>query len=416
MEIALIADHIGQPPRPAKAGRRRKPGPLTDTYPHDEDAGVFSLAKALAGLQHLVTIYARNDAAGLPGSSAVYPGVTVEYLTAGPQQPLAGDQLVPHVAAFADQLARRWRRGAPAVAHAHSWTSGMAALAAARDVGIPVVQSFRSVGTASPGASEARGRRSARAAAPKARLQAAVGRSASAVLARTHAEATGLARLGVPPASVKVVPAGVDTAQFSPSGPVASRGSRPRLLTLAPLAARQELASILQAVAHVPAAELVIAGSPGRDQPPDDRGRRAAARAGRKLGLTGRLSFAGGVSRTDMPALLRSADILVSMTAAAPFGLVALDAMACGVPVIATAAGLHQDAIIDGITGFLVSPERPALLASRISRLLGSPMLMEGYGIAAASRAQNRYSWTRIGAETLAVYESLLHRPADSAA
>jgi glycosyltransferase involved in cell wall biosynthesis len=412
MRIALIADHVGLPQRQAEGGSDAE----ADAYPHDEDARVTALARALAGLQHQVTIYARMDAAGLPGSTARCPGVTLEYLDAGPQERLTDDRLLPHVAAFAGQLAQRWQGSAPEIVHAQSWTSGMAALAAARDLGLPVVQSFRSVVSDPVEIGQSDGRRPARASAAKVRLQGAAGRSAAAVLARTPAEVIDLSRLGVPRASVKVVPAGVDDTQFSPSGPAAKRGGPPRLLTVTPLAERRDLSNILQALAHVPEAELVIVGGPHRDRLPDDRGYRAATRAARQLGLAGRLTFTGAVSRADMPGLMRSADMLVSMTAAAPFGAVALDAMACGIPVIAVAAGLAAEAVIDGITGFLVPPGQPMLLARRIGQLLASPMLREGYGLAAASRAQNRYAWKRIAAETLAVYESLFRGPADNAA
>jgi glycosyltransferase involved in cell wall biosynthesis len=208
----------------------------------------------------------------------------------------------------------------------------------------------------------------------------------------------------------------VDTGQFRPSGPAARRGGRPRLLTVATLSEFQELATVLQALTRVPEAELVIAGGPARDELTRDREYREVNRMARQLGVQDRLAFTGRVHRAGMPALLRSADLLVSMTAAAPYGVVALDAMACGLPVIAAAAGLHLDVVIDKITGYLVPPADTTLLASRIGQLLASPMLREGFGIAAASRAQDRYSWPRIGAETLAVYQSLPRRPADAAA
>ncbi len=415
MQIALIADHIGPLAPPARA----ETGEAADSYPDDPAASVLGLARALAGLEHQVTVYTRSDSAARPESAILTPGVTVEYLTAGPRTRLTADRLLPHIAAFADALAGRWRHSAPAVAHAHSWTSGMAALAAARGARFPVVQSFRQL---EPGSADphrpARGaaQRLTRGSAARVRLQAAVGRSASAVLARAETEAAELGRLGIPLASVRIVPAGVDTGQFSPSGPAARRGPRPRLVTVAPLAERGELATVLRALTLVPETELLIVGGPARGTLARDRGYRAVLRLARQLGVQDRLRFAGRVSRADMPALLRSADLLVSMTTAAPFGVVALDAMACGLPVVAVATGLHLDAVIDKITGYLVPPEDALLLANRVRQLLASPMLREGYGIAAAGRAQDRYSWPRIGAETLAVYGSLPHRPADAAA
>ena len=79
--------------------------------------------------------------------------------------------------------------------------------------------------------------------------------------------------------------------------------------------------------------------------------------------------------------------------------------MACGTPVIAPPVGGHADAIVDGTTGILISPDRPALVAQRIRQLLAHPMLLEAYGVAAADRARSRYSWDRIAGETLAVYD-----------
>jgi D-inositol-3-phosphate glycosyltransferase len=95
---------------------------------------------------------------------------------------------------------------------------------------------------------------------------------------------------------------------------------------------------------------------------------------------------------------------------------VPVEAMACGTPVVASEDAALADAIIHGNTGFLVPPAQPAALARRIRQLLASPMLLEGYGIAAASRVRSRYSWERIGQETLAVYEALAAPPMEAAA
>ena len=83
----------------------------------------------------------------------------------------------------------------------------------------------------------------------------------------------------------------------------------------------------------------------------------------------------------------------------APYGAsgeIALAAMACGTPVAALAAGASADAVLDGTTGVLVPPGRTGLLARRVRDLLASPLRLEAFGIAAADRAQARYSWDRI--------------------
>jgi D-inositol-3-phosphate glycosyltransferase len=205
--------------------------------------------------------------------------------------------------------------------------------------------------------------------------------------------------------SIRVVPWGIDTSTFTPAGPVAKRNSRPRLLTVADLRERAALETLLQALTRVPGAELVIAGGPAHRELRADDSYLALARLAGNLDITDRVIFTGEVGHDMMPALLRSADLVVSTCQYEPSGITSLQAMACGTPVIAPAHGGHMDAVVDGTTGILIPPGRPALLAQRIRQLLAHPMLIEAYGMAAADRARSRYSWDRISTETLAVYD-----------
>jgi glycosyltransferase involved in cell wall biosynthesis len=82
--------------------------------------------------------------------------------------------------------------------------------------------------------------------------------------------------------------------------------------------------------------------------------------------------------------------------------------MGCGRPVLAPPTGGHVDAVVDGTTGLIIPPGKPAVLAQRIRQLLSHPILIEAFGLAAADRVRSRYSWDRIAAETLAVYDRTL--------
>jgi len=395
-------------------------GQAPEAGPDRQDHRLASLVSALAKQDHEVTVYARRDCDAQPGKSEPAPGVTVEHVPAGPAKDLPADSLAPHAAEFSQYLARRWQGDAPDVAHAYFWTSGLAALAGARDLGVPVVQTFLSLhaGDPAPAAPSARTKaaragtagRAGTAARPgpgtaRLRLEPVIARSVRAVLASSSSEMSALARLGVRRDSVRLIPRGVDTAKYSPEGPVAQRGSRPRLLCVAPLAPNQGVDVAVRALADIPEAELVIAGGPEQGKLRGDKTYRALLRLARDLGVRDRVIFHGSVSDTDLPALLRSADLLVDAPTGEPFATVALEAMACGTPVVASAIGSHLDTIIDGTTGLLVPPARPGLIAQRIRTLLASPMLLEGFGIAAVDRARARYSWDRIGQETLAIYE-----------
>ena len=396
MKIALVAQHA-----------TLSPG---DGAPQaDEDIQLRELSRSLAANGHRVTVYAQRHDTSLPEQAELEPGVRVEYI--GHAGKGGEAELLARVPEFSHPLRERWSRERPDVVHALRWTSGLAALAAARDLRIPVVQSFSSLGVAErrhhvipqTGGTE------------RIRLEPAIGRSVSAVVAGSSAEESDLARLGVPRRSIKVIPCGVDTDEFSPEGPVANRTARPRLVTVAELHEHEALATLLQALAKVPGTELVIAGGPPRAELRGDLAYRRLAGVAKELGVSGRVLFAGQLSRSALPPLLRSADLLVSVSEYDPSGMVSVEAMACGTPVIASAAGGQVDAVVDGTTGIMVPPGRPALLAHRIRQLLAHPMLLEAFSLAAADRARSRYSWDRIAQETLAVYGTALDAAAIAA-
>jgi glycosyltransferase involved in cell wall biosynthesis len=397
MRIALVADH---------RSLLNQPSEQEDPRLSAEVARVTSLAGALARLGHRVTIYTRRDSTTLPGSAILAPGVTVEHVAAGPPAPLADDKLVAHLAEFSGHLAQRWSRNRPDIVHAHSWTSGLAVLAAARDIAVPVVQTFGSLAAA-----ERRHRVPGRQSAARLRLEPGIARSADMVLASSADELADLARLGVRRARARVVPCGVDTQLFTPEGPAAARNGRPRLLAAETLTAAGGPEIAVRALAEIPDAELVITGGPSRDEISRNGAYRELARIAGSLRVRDRVEFTGAVAGGEFPALLRSADLLVSTAPYEPVGSVSIQAMACGVPVVAATVGAEADAVIDSTTGLLLPPGQPMQLARRIRRLLGNSMQLEAYGIAAADRAKSRYSWERIARETLAAYEACRRSP-----
>ena len=397
MKIALVAQHATPQ---SGAGPQRA-----------DDQRLLELSRSLASQGHRVTVYAQRHSAALPARTQIETGVNVEYIGPEDRQCTGESELLAQVPAFSRPLHDRWAKDRPDVVHALRWTSGLAALAAARGLQIPVIQSFDSLGVA-----ERRHHVIARdAGTERIRLEPAIGRSANAVVAGSSDEETDLARLGVPRRSIRVVPCGVDTDEFTPEGPVAERNNRPRLVTVADLFEHDSLATLLRAMSRVPGADLVVAGGPPRAKLGEDLSFRRLSKLAGTLGVSGQVTFAGEVGRTALPPLLRSADLLVNLNEYDPTGALAVQAMACGTPVVATAVGGQVDAVVDGTTGILVPPGRPALLASRIRQLLAHPMLLEAFSVAAADRARSRYSWDRIAHETLAVYDTALDAAAMAA-
>jgi glycosyltransferase involved in cell wall biosynthesis len=120
--------------------------------------------------------------------------------------------------------------------------------------------------------------------------------------------------------------------------------------------------------------------------------------------VAGRVIFTGAVPRTQVPALIRSADVVVCTPWYEPFGITPLEAMACGVPVVAAAVGGLTDSVVHGTTGLLIPPRDPAALAAAASRLLADPAMRAAFGKAGVRRAHRWYSWPRVAAQTESVY------------
>jgi glycosyltransferase involved in cell wall biosynthesis len=362
-----------------------------------QNVHVAELARALGERGHHITVYTRRDDEALPERVRLAQGVTVEHVRAGPARKLPKDTLLPHMAEFGDHLARRWLRQSPDVAHAHFWMSGLAAHRGAQGLGVPVVQTFHALGTvkrrhhgeADPSPP------------PRIPLEAGLARDAALIVATCSDEVRELAAMGVPTRRVAVVPCGVDLSRFTPRGRRARRTSRHRILFLGRLVRRKGVETIIRALPEVPGAELVIAG--GGDAVGDAELARLTGIAGR-CGVPGQIRFVGQIPRAGVPALLRSADVVVSVPWYEPFGMVPLEAMACGVPVVASAVGGHLDTVLDGRTGALVPPRDPAALAQRLRELLADPGRLAVIGSAAALRARSRYGWARIARDTELLY------------
>ncbi|WP_030840275.1 glycosyltransferase [Streptomyces sp. NRRL F-4474] len=372
-----------------------------------QNVHVACLAGALADRGHRVTVYTRRDSHDLPASSQLRPGVTVHHVPAGPVEALPKDALLPHMREFSYYLMQHWSEaGPPDLVHSHFWMSGLASLAAARELGLPMLHTYHALGTVK------RRHQGAADTSPPSRIgcEREVGFGCDRVVATCRDEVTELVRLGIPEDKADVVPCGVDTERFRPDGPVAERtaGRRHRLLQLGRLVPRKGAALSIAALAHLPEAELLIAGGPAPDlldADPEVRRLRAVAR---RAGVLDRVRFVGAVRCDAVPALLRSADVVLCPADYEPFGIVPLEAMACGRPVVATAVGGQQDTVADRETGRLVPPGDVLALAAATAELLADDRVRTAYGAAGRRRVLSRYCWSQVAAATERSYRSVL--------
>jgi D-inositol-3-phosphate glycosyltransferase len=366
-----------------------------------QNVHVGALAVALARRGHDVVVYTRRDGPDLPGSVPLAPGVTVEHVPAGPARPVPKDDLLPYMSDFAAELSRRWMDRRPHIVHAHFWMSGIAALAGRRDPRMPIIQTFHALGSVK------RRHQKDEDKSPRERigLEAMIARDASAVIATCTEEVQELKSYGAVTENVFVVPCGVDAEHFRRTGKRAARdGDRRRVLTIGRLVPRKGVDTVIEALAHVPDAELVVVGGPARSALRGDPEVARLSGLAEDKGVADRVRFVGQVRHVEVPDLIRSSDVVVSVPDYEPFGIVPIEAMACGIPVIASAVGGHLDTVIDGVTGLHVPPRRPRELADRLGRLLADPALRRSLGDAAARHVHRRFQWPQIAVETEAVY------------
>jgi D-inositol-3-phosphate glycosyltransferase len=374
-----------------------------------QNVHVAELAAGLVRLGHSVAVYTRRDDTDLLERLTTSAGYEVVHVPAGPVATVPKDDLWPHMSTFADRLTEMLTFQRPSVVHAHFWMSAWASAEAARRLGLQLLITFHALGTVKrryQGPSDT---------SPlnRIRVETAVAGAADGIVATCADEVRELGLMGVPASKVSVVPCGVDLEHFSPAtgrsapGVVPDRACRYRLVSVGRLVPRKGYDTTIEALTRLPETELLIAG--GADATPDPEHDRLATVAER-LGVADRVRLIGQVARTDMPALLRSADLIVCSPWYEPFGIVPLEAMACGVPVVASAVGGMLDTVVDGVTGAHVPPRDTVALAEVIGSLLQTPSRRAELARAGLARVRSRYSWDRVATDTAAVYQRTVKR------
>jgi glycosyltransferase involved in cell wall biosynthesis len=372
---------------------------------------VAELATALARRGHEVRVYTRRDSRKLATVTPLARGgknvVRVEHVPAGPAKPLAKDELLPYMGEFGRYLAGRWEDGefAPDVVHAHFWMSGLAALTAVASHPAPLVVTYHAMGSV-----KRRYQRDKDTSPPTRQgLERELGLLADRVIAQCEDEVEELGRMGVARGSVTVIPSGVNIERFSSVGPVAPAPANggARILSVGRLVERKGFGDLIRALPLVPDAELTIAGGPPKGELARDPEARRLRTLAERLGVGDRLRLLGSVPREEMPQWYRSADVLACAPWYEPFGLTPLEAMACGVPVVAYAVGGLAESVIDGVTGTLVPPRNIRRLAGALRSVLGDPVRRMSFASAAIDRVRSRYPWSRTAAEIERVYAAV---------
>ncbi|MFN2588613.1 MAG: glycosyltransferase [Actinomycetota bacterium] len=382
---------------------------------------VRELADALARRGVHTDVFTRADGWG-PPVTALGPGVRVVAIDAGPRAALPKERLVEHLGGFgagvrAFALTRRLRYD---VVHSHYWQSGIAGIALARGWGVPLVHSHHTLGKVknrylAPGDDPE----------PRNRLdgEARVIEAADVLVASTDDEWKQLACLyGASHDRLKTLHPGVDHALFRPGprskaraalglgeGPVLLYAGRIQRLKGIELAIRA--AGELRSALEQPLTFLVAGGASGPAGATEVARLRALVV---ELGLDDVVRFVGPVPHRELPVYYRAADVLVVCSHSESFGLTALEAHSCGLPVVGTPVGGLSHVVVDERSGFLVDTRDPAVFAARLKTLLTDGSLRARFADAAIASAAS-FSWDRTASSLLELYECLVREQSSEA-
>ncbi|HEX2700979.1 MAG TPA: glycosyltransferase [Acidimicrobiales bacterium] len=372
---------------------------------------VRQLSAALARSGVGCDVYTRACSPDLAAVVRVEPGFRVHHVPAGPLGDVAKEDLPALTGEFTDAVLARMERGYPADAiSANYWLSGVVGHTLKHRLGLPLVSTFHTLARVKAEGDVDPDRRT--------RAELEVIGCSDAVLASCTVEAAQIAELyDADPHRIEIVPPGVDHAFFSPGHrPQARRAlglsaGGPMLLFVGRIQALKGLdvavRALAEVVATVPDAFLVLVGGPS--------GRDGAAEVARirslvaELGLTGRVHMMPPAPHELLSTYYRAADVCLVPSRSESFGLVALEAAACGTPVVAAAVGGLRTLVDHGRTGFLVEGRDPADYAAHAAQLLLHPQLASEMGARAAHRSLG-YTWSGAASRVSALCTELTSR------
>ena len=376
---------------------------------------VSALATHLARHDVHIDIFTRRTGASGPDVTLLAPGVRVVAIDAGPFEALPPDDLLPFVplftagvVAFAGVHERAYD-----LVHSHYWLSGLSALRLRRRWRVPAVHMFHTLAQVK--------RRAAGMWSPadqrRAGLEQEILTGMDAVVAANAIEATQLRRLyDAGTTRINAIPCGVDLELFAPTDRVAARSrlglpsSAPIVLSAARIEPLKDLGTAVRAMGLLPRlgverAHLVIAGGPVTG-PAGVSETAHLRKLAHDSNLNERLHLVGPVDQRDLPLYMAAADVVVVPSLYESFGMVALEGLACGRPVVASAAGGLQLTVHHGENGYLAPVGDVEAFANFLAAILRNPVLAQRMSLR-ARRSAEPYGWPAIAERVRCLYDSL---------
>jgi len=398
---------------------------MVHTSPLDQpgigDAGgmniyVLESAQRMAAMGVSVDIFTRRTDSVQPDIVEISPGVRVRHFDCG-HGTLTKEQLPIHISGLSQEFSRIMRTENYDVIHSHYWLSGKVAMPAAKELGIPLVHTMHTMARVK-NLNLAEGETPE----PMIRVQGEtqVVAAANALIANTDAEGASLVSLyDACPDTVHVVSPGVDLYTFTPGesrSTARDQIGQPQDALVVSFVGRIQphkgpevlIRATSELVKHTPLLRHklivnIVGGASGANTEEVDRLKDLTT----WLAIDDVVRFTPPVPRVDLPQWYRAADLVIVPSYSESFGLVALEAQACGTPVVATAVGGLRTAVADGISGVLVDGHDPKAWSSVISRLLQEPQRRVLLSMGAIEHASH-FGWDVTARGTLDIYDQVI--------
>ena len=398
---------------------------MVHTSPLDQpgigDAGgmniyVLESAQRMAAMGVSVDIFTRRTDSAQPDIVEISPGVRVRHFDCG-HGTLTKEQLPIHISGLSQEFSRIMRTEDYDVIHSHYWLSGKVAMPAAKELGIPLVHTMHTMARVK-NLNLAEGESPE----PMIRVQGEtqVVAAANALIANTDAEGASLVSLyDACPDTVHVVSPGVDLYTFTPGesrSTARDQIGQPQDALVVSFVGRIQphkgpevlIRATSELVKHTPLLRHklivnIVGGASGANTEEVDRLKELTT----WLAIDDVVRFTPPVPRVDLPQWYRAADLVIVPSYSESFGLVALEAQACGTPVVATAVGGLRTAVADGISGVLVDGHDAKAWSSVISRLLQEPQRRVLLSMGAIEHASH-FGWDVTARGTLDIYDLVI--------
>jgi len=370
---------------------------------------VRQLSRELGQRGFLVDVFTRRQDASTPEVIEDGENVRVVHLEAGPRRPVDKGRLHQYLDQFEENMIRFASAAGLTydLLHSHYWLSGRVALRLQERWGLPHVTMFHTLGEV-----KNRARVTEHEAPLRIQVEHRLATQADRIVCASQHEKHLLARLyDADPERVAVVPCGVDLDLFRPQDKEAARralGYRDERIILfvgriEPLKGIDILINAAAQLGEESDFHVLIVGGDRRSRQQVSHLQELAS----DLGIGERVCFLGAVDHEQLPLYYNAADVCVVPSFYESFGLVALEAMACGTPVVASRVGGLTGTVRDGETGYLISWRCPEPFAERLELLLGNEALRRRFG-EAAREVVERYRWANVAEAMVALYRELL--------